>query len=50
MHWLSFFIGALLGWLICWLIDFLFCRRRRMAIETRLQSKLKVCTEENAAL
>jgi len=50
MHWLSFFIGALLGWLLCWLIDFLFCRRRRLATEARLQSKLKVCNDKVAAL
>jgi len=28
MHWLSFFIGLLIGWVIEWLLDVLFWRRR----------------------
>jgi predicted flap endonuclease-1-like 5' DNA nuclease len=28
MHWLSFFIGLLVGWVIEWLLDVLFWRRR----------------------
>ncbi|HSN75323.1 MAG TPA: hypothetical protein VL334_09610 [Anaerolineae bacterium] len=29
MHWLSFFIGVLIGWGVEWLIDYLYWRRRR---------------------
>lgn len=50
MHWLSFFIGALVGWLVCWLVDYLICRPRRVAAEALLNSKLKQCEEECAAL
>ncbi len=50
MHWLSFFIGALIGWLVCWLIDYLFCRPRRIAAEQALRDQLQRCNEECTSL
>lgn len=50
MHWLSFFIGALVGWLVCWLIDFLICRPRRMATEAELREGLESANKETASL
>jgi predicted flap endonuclease-1-like 5' DNA nuclease len=29
MHWLSFFVGILAGWIIEWLVDFLYTRKKR---------------------
>lgn len=42
MHWLSFFIGMLVGWLVELLIDFLFWRRKRgaSAAETEVRAEL----------
>ncbi len=42
MNWLSFFIGLLTGWLIEWLIDFFFWRRRRSgrASESEVRAEL----------
>jgi len=50
MDWLSLLIGALVGWLVCWLIDLVICRRRRVAAEKRLQADLQGCREGTAAL
>ena len=48
MHWLRFFIGALVGWLIGWLIDWLVCRPRRRAAEAVLRAKWELANEESA--
>jgi predicted flap endonuclease-1-like 5' DNA nuclease len=42
MNWLSFFIGALVGWLVELLIDFFFWRRKRQgaAVETDVRAEL----------
>ncbi len=33
MHWLSFFIGVLVGWLLEWIVDYLFWRGGRQSAE-----------------
>lgn len=40
MHWLSFFVGVLVGWLVEWLIDLFYWRRRRARVEADLRARL----------
>ncbi len=47
MDWLSFFVGALVGWIIEWLIDHFFLGRRRVA---KWQKRCDDLQAENAAL
>lgn len=50
MHWVSFLTGALVGCLICWLLDYFVCRPRRKATEEALRTQLEHCREESASL
>jgi predicted flap endonuclease-1-like 5' DNA nuclease len=53
MHWLSFFIGLLVGWLAEWLIDYFFWRRRSSApdvMASGLREKLTNIQAENEQL
>ncbi len=47
MDWLSFFVGALVGWIIEWLIDHFFLGQRRVA---KWQKRCDDLQAENAAL
>jgi predicted flap endonuclease-1-like 5' DNA nuclease len=54
-NWLSFLVGVLLGWLVEWLIDFFFWRRKLRAsqettprLQTQLDSKQARCSELEA--
>jgi predicted flap endonuclease-1-like 5' DNA nuclease len=50
MNWLSFFIGALAGWLVEWLMDYLLFRPRRMAADEDLRLRLATVQKESASL
>jgi len=50
MNWLSFFIGVIVGLIIAWLINLLFLRSRRAAVEADLRLKLENANKEAASL
>jgi predicted flap endonuclease-1-like 5' DNA nuclease len=53
MEWLSFLVGALVGWVVEWLIDFFYWRRKWVSdagAEAQLRNELAAAQEELEAL
>ncbi len=50
MKWSSFILGAIVGWVVSWLLEILYWRGKRQARIAELEAQLRGCHDQVAAL